>query len=207
MVEITYEKNRLIVLSIPFFINYNIVEAVFFDFDGVLVDSVPLKLNAYREIFKPFGELAVNEITDYHLANGGIDRYRKISYVLHKFGFSEDNLNKLADQFANLVKDNVIKAPSLPGMIDLALELKEKKIPIFIVSGTPQVELIEIVTKRNWDNIFNGVMGSPDTKVEISKNLVQKYKLNPASCIFIGDATTDFHTAREMGFWFIGVTF
>jgi len=182
------------------------IEALFFDFDGVLVDSVPIKLAAYQEIFKPFGDAAVEEITKYHIENGGIDRYRKIEFILKKFSLSLSLINSLADQFSDLVKQKVILSPAIPDMIDLAIELSEK-IPIFIVSGTPEVELQEIVEKRNWAQYFKEIKGSPSTKPEITSHLLKKYCLNSYKCVFIGDANTDFQTARECKTWFIGVPY
>ncbi len=182
------------------------VEALFFDFDGVLVDSVPIKLSAYQEIFKPFGHSAVEEITKYHIENGGIDRYRKIEFILKKFSLSLSLINSLADQFSDLVKQKVILSPAIPEMIDLATELS-KRIPIFIVSGTPEDELQEIVEKRNWAQYFKEIKGSPSTKPEITSYLLKKYGLNSYKCIFIGDANTDFQTARECKTWFLGVPY
>ena len=193
--------------NFPFLLATDNLDAVFFDFDGVLVDSVPIKLDAYREIFQPFGEGAVREITEYHLANGGVDRYRKIEYVLQKFSIPHENLQPLARQFANLVKDRVISANAIPGMVELAQFLSERNIKSFIVSGTPEYELVEIVQKRGWKSLFSGVHGSPSTKVEICNTLLESHNLSPSRTLFIGDASTDFHTARECKLWFIGVPF
>lgn len=191
-------------IHLPF--NLNGVEAIFFDFDGVLVESVSIKLAAYQEIFKPFGHSAVEEIIKYHIENGGIDRYRKIEFILKKFSLSLSLVNSLADQFSNLVKQKVILSPAIPEMIELAVEFY-KKIPVFIVSGTPEVELQEIVEKRNWVQYFKEVKGSPSTKPEITFQLLEKYGLNSYKCVFIGDANTDFQTARECKTWFLGVPY
>lgn len=193
--------------SFPFQPDLRNLQAVFFDFDGVLVDSVQIKLDAYREIFRPFGREAEEEITAYHLANGGVDRFRKISYVLQKFSLSLDNLERLAHQFSQLVKEKVISAKPIPGLLDLALLLKENNINNFVVSGTPEDELKEIVQKRGWSDIFTSIHGSPETKIEICNTLLQSYNLEPSQTIFIGDATTDFHTARTCKLWFLGVPF
>ena len=64
------------------------LQAVFFDFDGVLVDSIGLKTKAYIEIFQPYGKQAVDEIKYYHKKYGGIDRYRKITHVSGKLQLS-----------------------------------------------------------------------------------------------------------------------
>lgn len=190
---------------IPIHLNYNFIETVFFDFDGVLVDSVPIKTKAYQEIFKPFGNDAVKLITEYHIANGGIDRYKKIEYVLNKLGKDIKFVNRLANEFATLVKDLVIQSESIPGMIELAVSLKRNGIPAYIVSGTPEIELTSIVESRNWQHHFKGVYGSPRTKVQIVDSIFEEHKYNRKKSIFIGDATTDYNTALQCGVWYIGV--
>lgn len=192
--------------TLPFNFKKENRSAIFFDFDGVLVDSVPLKLKAYQDIFRPFGDDVVKEITNYHLANGGIDRYRKIQHVLQKFSLPVSQLNILADKFAELVKEKVIQASAIEPMISLAIEF-HKQIPIFIVSGTPEIELNEIVNARKWDSYFREVKGSPMAKPQIINILLENYKLEKSKCIFIGDATTDFLAARECGLFFLGVPY
>lgn len=190
----------------PIQLDFTSISGVFFDFDGVLVDSVDLKLLAYEEIFSPYGSEAVKEIRDYHLKNGGIDRYRKIEYVLTKMGLPLSLKDNLVDSFAHLVKEKVIASDSITPGLNLAMELHSKDIPSFIVSGTPEIELREIVERRNWSSLFTGVYGSPDTKETIVNRLIEKYNLIRNQCVFLGDAQTDFLCAQNTKLWFIGIT-
>ena len=51
-----------------------------FDFDGVIVESIPLKTAAFREVFS-FVPDHLDEIIAYHLENGGMSRYDKFRYI------------------------------------------------------------------------------------------------------------------------------
>jgi len=182
------------------------LDAIFFDLDGVLIDSVPIKTDAYRSLFQSFGDEAVRLIVEYHLANGGIDRFRKIEHVLTQINRMETDLVKtMAEKFATIVKQKVIEAPSFEPILDIARRGRKSGIPVFIVSGTPENELIEIVEKRGWANLFKRVRGSPDAKEVILKNLMSENKFTASNCLFIGDAVTDFLAAEHCGIWFIGV--
>jgi phosphoglycolate phosphatase-like HAD superfamily hydrolase len=55
------------------------------------------------------------------------------------------------------------------------------------------------------DHYFNEILGSPTRKPEHIRNLLAQYRLNPSSCVFIGDALTDYHAAKETGLHFVGV--
>ncbi|MCK8519384.1 HAD family hydrolase [Methanoculleus sp. 7T] len=53
---------------------------VILDFDGVIVESIPLKTVAFRKIFS-FAPEHLDEIIAFHLENGGMSRYDKFRYI------------------------------------------------------------------------------------------------------------------------------
>ena len=190
---------------IPINLQINKIDTVFFDFDGVLVDSVPVKTKAYQEIFSPYGAKAVDLITQYHAENGGIDRYKKIEYVLKQLNLDLSVIDEMALKFSDLVKNLVIKADSIPGMFELLNKLYNDNIPLYIVSGTPEEELRYIVDKRSWSKYFKGIYGSPMTKVDIVDMILQKNNYSSRRSVFIGDAVTDYKTALTHNLWYVGV--
>ncbi len=183
------------------------IQAVFFDFDGVIVDSVPLKTRAYQELFRPYGDRAVRIITEYHAAHGGIDRYRKIKYTLDELAAGSDAqlVDELAKKFADLVKDAVIERPLMSGMLEILKRIQEAGVPAFVVSGTPERELQEIVTAKKLDPYFLEVLGSPATKEEILARLLKQYEFEGRRTLFLGDAQTDFKAAQSIRSIFIGI--
>ena len=58
----------------------NSYKAFIFDFDGVLVDSVNIKANAFGELFKEFGSEIQKKIIEHHLSHGVMARAEKIKY-------------------------------------------------------------------------------------------------------------------------------
>ena len=59
------------------------LKAIFFDFDGVIVESAGIKTEAFRKLFSNYPD-QVDEIVDYHKANAGISRYDKFDYIYEK---------------------------------------------------------------------------------------------------------------------------
>ncbi len=57
------------------------LQALFFDFDGVIVDSNSTKTAAFRALFKDYKEQVIAEIVAYHRRHGGISRVEKIRYA------------------------------------------------------------------------------------------------------------------------------
>ena len=57
------------------------IRAVVFDFDGVLVESIETKTNAYACLFECEGEEIVRRVVEYHLKHGGVSRFEKFKFI------------------------------------------------------------------------------------------------------------------------------
>ena len=52
-----------------------------FDFDGVIVDSLPIRDEGFRYAFLPYGEKLAIEAKNYHVNNRGIFRLNKYKLI------------------------------------------------------------------------------------------------------------------------------
>jgi phosphoglycolate phosphatase-like HAD superfamily hydrolase len=183
-------------------------KAFFFDFDGVIVDSLGIKTDAFGDLFKEYGEDVVHQVRDYHERNGGISRYEKFKYyysaLLHK-DLTAEMIDVLDQQFSQLVVQKVVQAPCVEGVIEFLSLLNAKGKDCFIVSATPHSEIQNIIQLRKWEHFFRDIVGSPRTKTENLKNLLEKYNFQPHNALYFGDARSDYLAASENGVAFIGV--
>lgn len=183
------------------------LQAIFFDFDGVLVDSNRIKNEAFRTLFSHYGEQIVNQILNYHQQHGGISRVEKIRYAFEFFlrtPLAPGVLDQMASDYSDLVATKVAHASWICGAKQFLDQMKGK-VPLFIISGTPQQELQQIVTRRKMQHYFHEVLGSPVHKPDHIRTLIHRYSLNPQNCVFIGDAHTDHHAATLTEVPFIGI--
>lgn len=183
------------------------ISAIFFDFDGVLVDSTATKTNAYIDLFEPYGPEVISRMVEYHQQNGGISRVDKIDYGHHHFidePYSPQKVAEHARRYSELVFEKVVNANWVAGAEKFVLSYYQHY-PLFIVSGTPEDELKKIVLRRGIKHMFKESVGAPTRKPEHIRTLVSRYKLEIKDCFFIGDALTDYHAARETGMPFIGI--
>jgi HAD superfamily hydrolase (TIGR01549 family) len=183
------------------------IEALFFDFDGVLVDSARTKKKAFETLFKDFSDEIIKAVVHYHTLHGGISRVEKIRHThknIIKKPLTEKGVMEWADRYSDLVVQEMIRLPWIKGA-KAFLDEYASKLPVFVISGTPETELKYLVDQRKMSHYFKEILGSPVKKPEHIRNLLAKYSLTPEQCVFIGDALTDYNAALDTGLHFIGI--
>jgi len=182
-------------------------KAIFFDFDGVILDSLDVREWGFRYIFSDQDPKLVQKLIDFHKANGGISRFYKIRYfheVLLGSKISKEEVNS----FAELFSKNMIPKLNNPSrlIMDTIGFIKEnfRNYNMYIVSGSEQEELRWLCEKLNLIKYFHSVVGSPTPKYELVKNIIQTHQYETNSCILIGDSINDYDAAVTNGIEFIG---
>ncbi len=183
------------------------LQAIFFDFDGVIVNSIATKTEAFRTLFSDYNEKIVAQIIAYHQQRGGISRVEKIRYAhqyIIKQPLTDEELVSWATEYSRLVMEKVICADWIKGAHEFLAKI-QGLLPIFVISGTPEPELKEIIERRKISGYFDKILGSPIRKPAHIRKLLSDYQLVPERCVFIGDALTDYNAARETNLQFIGI--
>ncbi|MCH7659997.1 MAG: hypothetical protein IH933_05275, partial [Euryarchaeota archaeon] len=94
------------------------VDAIFFDFDGVILDSVELKEIVFRNIICRHAPEQVERIMQYYWKNGGISRLVKFRWIWQNIlGRSLDDagLETLDQEFSHSVYDLMLGCDFVPG--------------------------------------------------------------------------------------------
>ncbi len=173
-------------------------KCMFFDFDGVVVESGNIKTEAFLELYE--GQGIEEEVRQHHLSNQGVSRYGKFKWIAENLlneDYTDEMGKELGDRFSALVKQKVIAAPFVPGFTDVMKVITEKDIYCVIASGTPDTELKAIVKERNIGHWWDEVHGSPAKKQEIVEDVLSRKGFDRSDCLFFGDASTD-HEAAEI---------
>lgn len=182
------------------------IKAVVFDFDGVLVESVDVKTEAFRKLFLPYGEEVAQKAVDYHMAYGGVSRYEKFKYYFANYirqPLSKELEAELGERFKRIVLEDVIASPYVVGARE-ALETLYGNLPLFVASGTPDDELKLIVARRNMEKYFRGVYGAPENKKDMVARIITQTGTAPHEVALVGDAMTDYDAAMANDVHFIG---
>ena len=115
--------------------------ATLFDFDGVLVDSEPVHLEAFRDVMRPLGITVTDEA--YAAKYLGLDDYGAIRAILTdaNYTFSPDRIRQLVEQkapaFMRRFKDSL---RVYDGAADI-VRRRANRGPVGIVSGALEPEI------------------------------------------------------------------
>lgn len=184
------------------------VKCLVFDCDGVILDSVPVKTNAFGRLVEEFGPEARDMMVMYHKAHGGVSRYRKFAWffeqVLHR-AITPEESTAWGKKFTDLCLDEVRRCPMIPGANEV-LHAWHGKLPMYVCSGAPKEELDLVLQERGLYELFNGVYGSPPAKTELLKAIVlREERLMPEEFVMVGDAGTDRDAAEGAETQFYGI--
>jgi len=171
-------------------------KTIFWDFDGVIKDSVEIKSDAFEQLFSPFGNKVATRIRKHHEKNGGMSRFDKLPIYLEWVGevLSIELLDEYARKFSQLVKQKVINSVWVVGILDY-LDKNHSHQDFFLITATPQKEIEEIVLALKINNYFKAVVGAPTRKCDAMKQLLDEYKIKPEKTIMIGDSISDYNAA------------
>jgi len=177
-----------------------------FDFDGTLVDSNPIKAQAFGSVFKEFGEQR-DEILAYCNSNHHTPRdvkFRMVYEKILKLPFTSEVNQTLHRRFEGETTEQIIEAREIPGASDF-LRWVQPTHWTGLLSSTPHPVMLEILERRNWFGYFRTIQGAPINKSLWLKELQEKEGWRPEEMIFFGDTQEDASAAQAAGCVFVAV--
>ncbi len=183
------------------------IEQIIFDFDGVILDSAVLKTRAFAEVYAGEDPAKLAAIVEYQEAHGGVGRAEKFRYFERAlFGrpAGEEAIADLCSRFGMRIEAAMREAPFVPGARQL-LERWHGEVGMHVVSGTPDSELRSIVAERGLSAFFQSLYGSPTTKIDAFRHILDATGAKAARTLAIGDSSTEFDAAEALGIPFLAI--
>lgn len=177
---------------------------IFWDFDGVIKDSVDVKTRAFEALFRPYGGKVAARVREHHQANGGISRFEKMPLYLGWVGLdaTEKNVVDFCRRFSSAVLDAVIDSPWVPGVLDY-LERFHHEQHFVLVTATPQSEIEIILDRIGIAHYFQKVFGAPMSKAKVISDVLNELNIPLSRALMIGDAESDLLAAEQNGVPFL----
>jgi phosphoglycolate phosphatase len=181
--------------------------AVFFDFDGTLVESNDIKRAAFYSVTKHIPKTR-EFISALFETNQNLSRYDVFEKVAAEFVPSSERdseCRRFLQTYSLITIARVSKASEIAGASRLLMTLKGKSLLVFVCSATPQQDLCSIIQIRGWSELFTAIRGAPKSKVVNIKDLCLEHRLKREDCCVVGDGLIDFDAAKQCRMQFIKV--
>lgn len=191
------------------------IQAIVFDFDGVIVDSEPLHYQAIHDTAQSFG--GPFSYDDYLVELVGFDDRDAFRYLMKKAGLQADEIEaKLPElctqkqaMFDAIVERGQFKAVS--GVLDLIDELKASDVPRAIASGATQQDIDLMLKGLNRRDAFEIIVAADDVAhskpdPQTYRLAVEKLGLLPEQCLAIEDTPAGLKSAKYAGLRTLGLT-
>jgi len=177
---------------------------VFWDFDGVIKDSLLVKEKAFSSIFETYGSDLVSRVRKHHRGNGGVSRLEKFPLYLSWAGLpvTPQAISELSSRMEGLVIDGVLTSDWVPGVKNL-LQNNPYGQQFVVVSATPLFELIHIIARLGLASCFQSIYGAPISKTEAIARFMSTSRYPPHCCLMIGDSQADYDAAQNNGISFL----
>ncbi|MBV7596447.1 HAD family phosphatase [Aeromonas sp. sia0103] len=174
-------------------------DALIFDMDGTLVDSMPLHLDAWAltsaEFGLPFDRVQLNEY-------GGIPTRKIVAILAEQHGLSID-IEAFARRKIALYMEQIDKAGVFPQMWELVRQ-HHGKVPMGIGTGSPRNQAERILRSTGLDAYISVLVSAddvtnhkphPDTFLRVAERL----GANPANCLVFEDTRIGIQAGKAAG--------
>ena len=183
------------------------IKNIIFDFDGVILDSVPVKTEAFRKLFENYPQDKVNQLIEYHLVNGGKSRYVKIKYFFNeilKQDISENEILQYAQKYSKLTKQELSNKKYLIEDTLNFIMNNHKNYNMHIASGADENDLKYICDRLGLEKYFLSINGSPMIKGIIVQEILEQNNYLREETILVGDSINDYEAAKANSIEFYG---
>jgi len=191
------------------------IEAIGFDWDGTLVDSMSVKSQSFAEsIIAFYPKLGGHrrKIEKLYHATRGNPRTYQLALVQKRYNLnqlSREKTQRWSDLFTSLYIDK--KLPLFEDTIQVLDELKNRDYKLFLCSSVPQDDLERTLKMYPLENYFELTLGTRDNgkfkKGVPHLTYISKTISVPLDKIaFVGDGPDDVEGANEAGCFSIGKT-
>lgn len=194
------------------------LQAVIFDFDGVITDSEMLHLRAFNEILAKSGlEIPTEEYYKEYLGFTDVECFEAL-VGKGRLILGDDSIQDLVVQknevFEKLAENDAAIIQGVPGFLDM---LRQNNVPMAICSGALLAEIELILERADLRSFFEVIVSADDVikgKPDPEGYVLALQKLNgnhsaailPEHCIVIEDSHWGLEAARAAGMHTAAVT-
>lgn len=179
------------------------LRGLIFDFDGTLVLSNSIKMQAFIKVAEPYqnGSIMMKKL----LEQGQKDRY----WILKEFcriNGVVPHYYKLVREFNEISTREVVAAKEVLGAKEFLEYVKhDSNLVMCVNTATPTIEINKILELKGWAHYFDLVLGNDNGKLDNNIFAAKFFGIQPSEWLIIGDSKDDHEGADRFGAPFLAV--
>ncbi len=195
------------------------LQAVIFDFDGVIADSEPLHLRAYQSVLQAEGIELDKE--NYYARYLGYDDAGLFEALARDRGIAVNRgtIDRWIASKSRIIEEMLSDHPVVFPGAAACIKMFSERVPLAIASGALEPEIVMVLEHAGLRNCFeaiasasDGVRGKPAPDLyhlaiaKLRERTKGQTPFTPASCIAIEDSHWGLEAARKAGLRCVAVT-
>lgn len=168
------------------------MKLVLFDWNGTLLDDIPVWYDAVQEIFRRFGKEAPTIEQYFRELEGD---YLAI-YTSRGIEATRNELNEIYEPH---YQEHVRNACLIPNARKTLQELKRRDHTTWLVTGQQEQLVLPLLKKFRVSSYFRGGKFHVMNKAEVIREILEAENVAPADCFLVGDAPSDIRHATRAG--------
>lgn len=175
--------------------NDNEKKIIFFDFDGVIADTVNLSHRTYNSIWEP---VTLEEYTGFF--NGNIYDAGSVSKTLQD--------GRSLEEYFALYHPHILEQVLFPGVKEVLKSIYDNYPLLFIISSNSERIIGEYMMHHGLNSYFKKILAAEThTKKTVKMmNILEEYEAKPSDAVIVTDTLGDIKEATSISIGSIAVT-
>lgn len=175
------------------------INYVFLDFNGTIIDDIDLCLNLLNEILQQQNHKKVSREDYKNIFTFPVKKY----YELAGVDFKLNSFEELADWFIREYQPASLKCSLFPKTTEAFEILKSRGYHLVILSASEKHNLLEQCESFGIVSYFDAILGidniHAESKINIALNYMKEHHIQGANVLFVGDTLHDYEVSKAMG--------
>jgi HAD superfamily hydrolase (TIGR01509 family) len=179
------------------------IDAILFDMDGVLVDSIPVHLKAWNSVLSEMNMPALDQKTYLSvLGRTNLDmltKYLNLQNIKMSLSLKRDFINTKEQHFREIIKENI---KPTPGVFDWLDFFKQNRIRCSVASSGEMANILVVLEALHVSDYFISIISGAHLPASKPNPLVftlaaASLGVDPDKCMVIEDAPAGIQAAKS----------
>jgi phosphoglycolate phosphatase/beta-phosphoglucomutase len=196
------------------------IKAIFFDFNGVIIDDEPLQMKAYRDALAPHG-ITLTEENYYNLLGTDDLGFVRETFSRAAVTLADETLRAVIERKSELHRELIKDELPLFAGVETFIKAAAREFPLGLVSMARRAEIDYVLERARLDRLFGVIVSAEDAPrykpdpccyeraFELrneQRRAARQLPLLARECLVIEDSPPGIEAGRAAGMRTLGVT-